>query len=168
MSDLDSSLARLRTAVTELLATADRAGATWTVPIASGKWSPSQVVEHVARIMEESANVAAGAPSKFPTMPGFLRPILRALFFKPILKKGAFSQMKSNEAFDPARGSATPAEGRIRVEAVLTRFDQACRARATSGKGVASTIFGTVAVADYARFQELHVRHHHQQMLGAA
>jgi hypothetical protein len=81
MLDLDTSLAGDRAAVAALLAAADGAGATWTVPRAPGKWSPSQVVEHVARIMDESANVASGAPSKFPSIPRFLRPIIRIVFF---------------------------------------------------------------------------------------
>ena len=36
-------------------------------PRAPGKWSPSQIIEHVARSLEESANMAAGRPSKFPS-----------------------------------------------------------------------------------------------------
>ena len=168
MPDLDVSLAGVHAAVAALLATADGAGAAWTVPREPGKWSPSQIVEHVARIMEESANVASGAPSKFPTISFPLRPIVRVLVFKRILRRNAFLKMKASEALDPTAGSATPAEGRVRLEGALTRFDQACRARAASGQDVGSTIFGAVSVADFARFQELHVRHHLLQMPGAA
>jgi len=167
MVDL-KSLAELQTAVATFLATADNAGATWTVPRAPGKWSPSQVVEHVARIMEESANVVSGAPSKFPVLPSVLRPVARLLVFRRILRRGAFLRMKAIEAFKPAAGPDTPAHGRVRLEEALTRFDQACRARAASGRDVASTIFGAVSVADFARFQELHVLHHQQQIRGAA
>ena len=76
-------------------------------------------------------------------------------------------RMKAIAAFVPAAGSATPADGRVRLDGALTRFDQACRARAASGQDVASTIFGAVPVADFARFQELHVRHHIEQIPGA-
>ena len=165
-SELNASLTGLRNAVGALLATASGVGAGWKVPRAPGKWSPAQVVEHVARIMEESAKVAAGAPSAFPTVHPFLRPIVRVLVFKRILRRKAFLKMKAIEAMDPPRGSTTPREARVRLEAVLTRFDQACRARAASGQDVASTIFGAVSVADFARFQELHVRHHHLQLPG--
>jgi hypothetical protein len=168
MPDLDTALASDRAAVTALLAVADRAAAVWTVPRAPGKWSPSQVVEHVARIMEESANVASGAPSKFPTVSPLLRPIVRIVFFRRTLKRNAFSSMKTIEPLDPASGSATPAEARVRLEAALARFDAACRARAASGQDVVSSIFGRVPVAEFARFQELHVRHHYLQMPGAA
>jgi hypothetical protein len=166
------SLADLRAAVATFLATADSAGATWTVPRAPGKWSPSQVVEHVARILEESANVASGAPSKFPNIPFLFRPIARALVFNRTLRKNAFPKMKASTAFDPASrpdpalASATPPEARVRLEEALKRFDQACRARAASGQHVMSTIFGAVSVADFARFQELHIRHHYLQMPG--
>ena len=61
-------------------------------------------------------------------------------------------------------GSATPAAGRVRLQGAMTSFDQACRARAASGQDVPSTIFGAVRVADFARFQELHIRHHILQM----
>ena len=167
MPDIDRSLAELHAAVGELVAVADRAGASWSRPRAPGKWSPSQVVEHVARIMEESANVADGRPSRFPTMPFLLRPILRIFFFKRTLRRNDFPKMKAIDAFVPIAGPGTPADGRDRLQGATTLFDQACRARAASGQKVASTIFGAVPVADFARFQELHVRHHVQQMRGA-
>lgn len=124
-------------------------------------------MEHVALALEESANVVSGAPSKFPTLPMFLRPLVRGLFFNRVLKKNAFPKAKTNKAFDPASGPPTPDAARVRLETALAAFDQACRARAVSGKKVASTIFGTVSVEDYARFQALHTRHHCKQMPGA-
>src|SRR5512132_412597 len=168
MSEFNTALSGVHDAVGALLGTADGVGSFWKIPRAPGKWSPSQVVEHVARIMEESAKVAAGAPSAFPTVPFFLRPIARIFVFKRILRRKSFLKMKAIDAMDPPLGSATPREARVRLEAVLTRFDQACRARAASGQKVASTIFGAVPVADFARFQELHVRHHHLQLPGVA
>ena len=168
MLDIDPPIAGVGAAVADLVAAAERAGVAWTRPRAPGKWSPSQVVEHVARIMEESANVASSRPSKFPTIPFFLRPIVRVLVFKRTLWRNAFPKMKAIDAFVPVAGSATPADGRVRLQGALTRFDQACRARAASGQDVASTIFGAVPVADFARFQELHVRHHTLQMPGAS
>lgn len=164
MAELDKSLAGVNAAVGAFLATADRVGAAWKVPRAPGKWSPSQVVEHVARIMEESAKVAAGEPSAFPTMNRFLRPILRLIFFKRILRKKDFPKSKAIEPMDPPIGPATPKAGRVRLEGALSRFDQACRARAASGQKVANPMFGPVQVADFARFQEIHVRHHHMQL----
>jgi hypothetical protein len=168
MPDLNISLAGVHAAVSALLVAADDAKARWTVPRAPGKWSPSQVVEHVARIMDESANVVSGVPSRFPNIPSFLRPIIRGLVFRRILKKKSFFKLKAIEAMDPTTGAATPAEARVRLAGTLTGFDQACRARSASGKKVVSSLFGAVSVADFAEFQELHVRHHLLQMPGAA
>ena len=168
MPDIDLPLAGVHAAVAELVAAAERVEIAWTKPRAPGEWSPSQIVEHVARIMEESGNVASGRPSKFPTIPFFVRPIVRVLVFKRTLWRNAFPKMKASDAFVPVAGSATPADGRVRLQGALTRFEQACRARAASGQDVASTIFGAVPVADFARFQELHVRHHTLQIPGAA
>ena len=163
------ALADLRASVATFLATAERASTRWTVPRAPGKWSPSQVVEHVARTMEESAKVAAGAPSHFPTLPFFLRPIIRLLFFRRALRKNAFpKKSKAVEPMIPTAGSATPTAARARVEATVSQFDQACRARAAAGQEVASGIFGPVSPADFARFQQLHVLHHLEQLPATA
>ena len=74
MADINAALDANRSALNELIAAAEKSGNAWLVPRAAGKWSPSQVVEHVARALDESANLVSGAPSRFPTLPSFLRP----------------------------------------------------------------------------------------------
>ena len=166
MADVDDALAVNRAAVIDLVAAAERSAATWTTPRAPGKWSPSQVVEHVVRGLEEAANVVSGAPS-LPMPPAFLRLVAR-LFFNRILKKDAFPKgFKAIKAMDPASGPATPAEARVRLEAAIARFDQECRRRVASGQHVVSTGFGTASVEDLVRFSATHTRHHCKQMPGA-
>ncbi len=166
MADINDVLAADRAAVSDLVAAAERSAATWTTPRAPGKWSPSQVVEHVARGLDEGANIVSGAPS-IPMPPAFLRPLAR-LFFNRILKKGAFPNgFKANKALNPASGPATPAEARVRLEGAFARFDQECRRRAASGQHLVSTGFGRVSVEDLVRFDALHTRHHCKQMPGA-
>jgi hypothetical protein len=164
MTDVNAVLTANRSAVAELITAAEKTGSAWSVPIAPGKWSPAQLVEHVSRSMEESANEVIGAPSKFFTLPTFVRPLVRGLFFKRVLKKRTFPRARTGKAFDPASGPATPAEGRQRVEGALARFDQACRAQAAKGPGMSSTLFGSVSIDDYATFQEIHTRHHRKQL----
>src|SRR3979490_3291652 len=82
MADVKDALAANRDAVLDLVAAAERSAATWTTPRAPGKWSPSQVVEHVTRGFEEAAQGVSGAPSSIPMPPAFLRPLLR-LYFRP-------------------------------------------------------------------------------------
>ena len=164
MGDVKSVLNENRSAVDDLLAAADRTGAAWQTAPAPGKWSPSQVVEHVARVLEEAGHVVAGTPSKFPTLPAFVRLVLRTLFFKRIVSKGTFPKSRAAKSFNPASGPATPADARRRVEAALSTFDQACRARAETGQPVASGVFGSVPVEDFAKFMAVHTRHHVKQI----
>jgi len=164
MADINAALAGNRDAIRDLIAAAERSGSVWTTPRAPGKWAPCQVVEHVAITMEEAANVISGKPSRFPSFPTFVRPLLRGVFFRRILKRNAFPKAKTPKAFDPATGSANPAAARARLETALGTFDRACRACSTGGQQVDSSIFGKVSLEDFARFQELHVRHHCAQM----
>ena len=167
MADVNDVLAANRAAVIDLAAAAERSAPTWTTPRAPGKWSPSQVVEHVAGGLEEAANVVSGAPA-IPMPPAFLRPLLRLFFFNRILKKNVFPEgFKSHRAMNPTSGPATAAEARVRLEGALARFDEECRRRAASGQHLVSTGFGTVSVEDFVRFNALHTRHHCKQMSGA-
>jgi hypothetical protein len=167
MTEINSVLAASTQAIEQLIATAERCGPAWAAPRAPGKWSPSQIVEHVARSLEESANMAAGRPSKFPKLPVVVHPLVRGLLFNRVLRKGAFPKAKTNKAMNPVTGPATPAEGRVRLETAHDKFDAACRQLASRDERMRTTVFGGVSVADYVRFMELHTRHHRMQMSGA-
>jgi len=170
MADVNAVLAANRAAVSDFVAAAERSAATWSTPRAPGKWSPSQVVEHVARGLHEGANVVSGAPSIPPPpafLGAFLRPLAR-LFFNRILKKDAFPNgFKAHKTMNPDSGPATPAEARIRLEGAFARFDQECRRRAATGQSVVYGAFGAVSVEDFVRFNAAHTRHHCKQMPGA-
>src|SRR5262245_52079198 len=101
MADLNTALTASKEAIEHLIAAGERCGASWTVARAPGKWSPSQIVEHVARSLEESANVAEGRPSKFPRLPAVVHPIVRRLLFRRVLRKGGFPRARTNKAMDP-------------------------------------------------------------------
>ena len=163
MAEIDTALAASRDAVDQLIRAGEQSGAAWIAPRAPGKWSPSQIVEHVARGIEEAANIAAGRPSKVPMPPAVVRLIGR-FFFKRVLRKAAFPKgFKAHKALNPASGPSTPAEGRIRLETAHQKFDEVCRRIAADGRPM-TTAFGLVPVQDCVRFSELHTRHHSKQM----
>jgi len=164
MVDLNTALAESRAALAKLIAAGEKSGAAWTTPRAEGKWSPSQVVEHVARALEESGKNMKGEPSAFPNMPVFVRPVIRGLFFNRILKKNAFIKGRTNQAMNPMAGPVTPAEGRARLQQAHECFERACK---DTGPRFNHGIFGDVSTADYARFQALHTLHHTKQIPGA-
>ena len=165
MADINTVLDASKNAIEQLIIAGERTGTAWASPRAPGKWSPSQIVEHVARSLEESANMAAGRQSKFPKLPALVHPIVRRLLFKRVLRKAAFPKAKTNKAMNPASGPATPEEGRARLETAHQKFDEACRQVASHGEWMRTTIFGAVHVAEYVRFMELHTRHHGKQMV---
>ena len=164
MAGIDTALAASRDAIDQLIRAGEQSGAAWIAPRAPGKWSPSQIVEHVARGLEEGANVLAGRPSKVPTrLPAVVRPIARFMF-KRVLRKAAFPKgFKAHKALNPASGPATPAEGRIRLEKAHQEWDEVCRRIAADGRPT-TTGFGSVPVEDLVRYSELHARHHNKQM----
>jgi DinB family protein len=164
MIDVNPVLVANRDAVAELVAASERCAGVWNAPRAPGKWSPSQIVEHVARALDESAKLVAGSPTNFPNLPLLIRPLVRAFVFNRVLRKQTFPKSRTNKAMNPISGPATPAEGRARLEAALARFDRECHACASAGRRVASSTFGTVSLPDYARFMALHTRHHCRQM----
>jgi hypothetical protein len=162
MKEIDTALAANRAAVDQLIRAGEESGAAWSTPRAPGKWSPSQVVEHVARGLDEGANIVAGR-STLPRPPALVRLIARFMFGR-VLRKGTFPNgFKAHKTMNPANGPATPAEGRIRLEMAYQELDEACRRIATDGRPI-TTIFGSVSVQDFVRFNELHTRHHSKQM----
>ena len=60
MADINTALAASKDAMNQLMVAGERTATAWAAPRAPGKWSPSQIVEHVARSLAESANMAAG------------------------------------------------------------------------------------------------------------
>jgi len=163
VSDIEAALTASRNAADQLITGAASFGRAWDAPCAPGKWSPSQIVEHVARSYEASVNVAAGRPSAFPSVPRLLHPLLR-IVFRRILRRGVFPKGRTTKAMNPAAGAATPADGRTRLMTAHERFETACRAAAARGTPMKTPMFGAVAVEDFVRFMELHTRHHSRQI----
>ena len=106
MAEIDTALAASRDAVDQLIRAGEQSGAAWLAPCAPGKWSPSQIVEHVARGLDEGANVAAGRRPRFQCPPAVVRLIGRFLF-KRVLRKGVFPKgfkaHKASESRERAR-----------------------------------------------------------------
>ena len=125
-------------------------------------------MEHVARGLDEGANMAAGRPS-IPMPPAVVQVVLRPIarfMFKRVLRKAAMPKgFKAHKAMNPASGPATPAEGRTRLETAHQKFDEACRRIAADGRPIAS-FFGPVPASDFVRYSEIHTRHHTEQMAG--
>jgi hypothetical protein len=163
VASIDTVLAASRAASEQLLADAEATAAGWATARAPGKWSPSQIVEHVARSYDGAVHMAAGQPSAFPRLPALIHPFVR-MVFRRLLRKGSFPNGRTTKAMNPVAGPSTPADGRARLAAAHDRFEVACRDLAARGAPMRTTMFGAVPVEDFVRFLELHTRHHDRQI----
>jgi len=162
MASIASRLDANRASVAALIAAAEQSVAALTTPRAPGKWSPAQIVEHVARTYDSSADLVLGKPSRFPTLPAFLRPVARGLLFNRVVKKGTFPKARTNKAMNPSSGPSTAEAVRIRLQEAVEGFETACRAHA--GETLQTGTFGPVPLLDYILFMEVHARHHTRQI----
>jgi len=169
MSDLNSAIAENRKAVDEFTRAARAVDAArWTLHPAEGKWSPAQIVEHIALTYEYSRGVVNNtAPG--PSAPRLLRPLVRVFFVRPVLKHGRFARKASAPAmFQPTSVPADATELLPRLETAVRAFEDAVRAADRSGRStVDHPFFGKMPFTDYLRFQAIHARHHRAQLPGA-
>lgn len=162
MTDFDASLADHHEAIEQVTATArDVSPAIWKTPREEGKWSPAQVVEHLALTYEYNARVLSGTAGK--GAPRFLRPLIRRAFITPALKAGRFTRKgKAPKTFQPGPGSPAPADGIARFTAAASAFESALRA--SRPQAVQHPFFGTLTAIDYLKLQAMHTRHHGAQL----
>ncbi|KPK65027.1 MAG: hypothetical protein AMS21_05870 [Gemmatimonas sp. SG8_38_2] len=162
MPNTATDLNGLQSAVEDFMSALDDCGDAWAVPIRPGKWTPSQISEHVARSLEESGKDMLGQRSKLPQLPAPVRFLARHLGFKRVLKNKAIpAGAKANRALSPLEGPLTPSAGQDRLRSAWLQFEQAWEQLDGPAR---SHLFGTVPAADYVRFQEIHTRHHQAQL----
>ena len=166
MPDLDASLSANRQAAASFLSTARSVEvARWAQPIASGKWSPAQLADHVAIAYEVAVRALKGDPT-MQSAPRFLRPIIRAVGFNSILKKGAFpDRTRGPKVFAPSTAHPAYEVSAARMEAAVASLESQTREMARAGQlAFEHPVFGQIGVAEYVRFSELHTRHHALQL----
>jgi len=122
MRDLDAALAENAKQVEHFIAALPGVRDSWNVPVRKGKWSPAQVAEHIALSYRETTALARGDASGFPRVPALLRPLIRSLGFKRVLKTGTFMKSRTFQSLTPLQGPATPEEA---VELAITEANGA-------------------------------------------
>ncbi len=163
MSDLQAVLRSHQQAVRAFVSSAgELSPAQWSEPRAEGKWSPAQIADHVAVSYEAASEVMHGR-ARGPAPPRVLRPLLRMLLLKPVLWLGRFpARAKAPSALRPA---ASPAEAPVlleRLRAAAAAFEG--DVLASRSPTVDHPAFGRVRLVDLVRLQEIHTRHHRQQL----
>ena len=143
MTEIETAIADNRAAVEEFIAAARGVDAAkWKTPRAEGKWSPAQIVEHLALVYEYNRKVVTGTAGK--GAPGLLRPLLR-WFVVDQDAEGRKLHAKGQGAgiFQP---SASPRRGAgllARLATAVTGFENDIRSGHPEGRHtVAHPFFG--------------------------
>jgi uncharacterized protein DUF1569 len=158
----DAALADHHNAVEQVTATARGVpGGVWTTPREQGKWSPAQVVEHLALSYEFNSDVLNGTAGR--GLPRFLRPLLRRLVLDSTLKAGRFTRKgKAPSRFQPSSAAGTQAEGIARFAAKAETFE--AQIRVERPDTIDHPYFGRIAATDFLKLQAIHTRHHGAQL----
>jgi hypothetical protein len=166
MTELETTIADNRAAVTEFVSTARSIDpGKWNVPRAGGGWSPAQITQHVAIVYEYSRDIVIGTPPG-GSLPRLLRPLLRRMVVDSTLKAGRFTRKgRAPAMFRPSPAAPSAGEGIARLEAALAGFEGAIRSGHPEGRHyVTHPYFGRIPTGDYVRFQAIHTRHHRAQL----
>ena len=166
MTELETALADNRAAVAEFVATARALDeGQWTTPRAGGAWSRGQIVEHLARAYEYSADVVKGT-AQGGSAPRILRPLLRRFIVDSTLRAGKFTRKgRAPAMFQPSATTGSPAVLLPRLDAAVAAFEAAIRSGHTEARHVVMhPFFGRVPTIGYVRMQAIHARHHRLQL----
>ena len=124
VSELTPDLAHARAAIDAFMEAAERSATSWSTPVARGKWSPAQIVEHVARAFEEAAKDMHGERSRMMQVPAPLQ-FLTRIMFRRVIRTDSLFRAKTNSAMNPVDGPADPAAARARMEVAWRAFHDA-------------------------------------------
>jgi hypothetical protein len=163
----ENARASHQAAVAEFVAAAGALSpAQWDTPLAPGKWSPSEIAEHVRLTYEVLANELEGRPGLRIRTPPWLRIWLRFRYLGGILRSGRFPQ--------PARApkEVRPGPGPFVNSAVLAALlDAAVRCETKlrprwhdAGAAVTHHLFGRLPAAQALRLVTVHTQHHRAQL----
>ena len=166
MPTLEDVIAENRKATDHFLATARKVpAAKWAQPVAPGKWSPAQIVDHIAVTTEVALKAINGDPS-MGSIPKFLRFLPRKLGFDPTIKKGRFPEkQRGPKVFAPSPDHPAYEASAAKIERAITALESHVRTVLAAGThSFEHSFFGRIAIIDYIRFGTLHTEHHERQL----
>ena len=137
----------------------------WDRPLATGKWSPGQVAEHLRMVYQIIGRELEGGPGIRLRTSWWIRPFLRVRFLPGILRRGKIP------VGAPAPREARPGPGphpKAPLLASLRETAASAEATLTSrrGSGAVAThhIFGPLDPDQLIRFLAVHNDHHTRQL----
>jgi len=165
MTELETAIADNRAAVDEFVAAAENIDAgKWGTSRVEGKWSPGQIVEHLALTYEYNRRVVAGTAEGMPFPLVLLRPLIRKMVVTDTLKAGKFTRRgRAPKFFQPGATPAPMTDTIARLTNAVRGFEADLRSRPRSDT-IDHPVFGAVRVTDWMTLQAIHARHHRSQL----
>lgn len=140
----------------------------WRRPLASGKWSPAQIAEHLALVYEKGSGDLTGVGAVQPRVPLWQQRLLRwfllphILFHESVpLRASSPREVRPSERGLPQRGAAD------RLIALAGRFEADLEEASRLGRSLRHPYFGPISPLQALRFCAVHLEHHRRQMLAA-
>lgn len=149
-------------------AVADRG---WEQPLATGKWTPAQVAEHLRLTYDALLReTETGAPQLRRRVPWWMQPLLRWKFLGIVLDDGHMPPgARAPREIAPGPGPFDRAHTLAEVERLAAAWEVAFDAREARGGGTLTHhVFGRLRAGDAARFVVVHTAHHARQLQGPA
>ena len=149
---------------------------TWRRPRGEGKWSPAQLVEHVALAYEQAASELRGDAAGTTTTSPLRRRLLRWLVLPAILRTGRLPagapaprvlRPRTDQVSDDPAPDREALVARFRAAAARLAAAVADAERAGARHRVAHPYFGALSARTTWRLLTIHTRHHARHLADA-
>jgi len=165
--DRDALQREHRTSITEFIAVAEAIpAADWESPLATGKWSPAQVAEHLRLSYEMLGRELSGQPGLRVRTSWWLRVVLRLRVLPTILKDGRIGEgALAPREIRPGPGPFPRGALLAQLRATATAAEATLVGRLEgAGAGITHHVFGRLSPARALRFLAVHNVHHTRQL----
>ncbi len=138
----------------------------WSEPREPGKWSPSQIAEHLALSYEAVLRELSGEDGMQLKLSPIRRRLLRWFLLPHMLFHRRFpAGARSPREVRPPDAGAVQDEIGERLRELASRFEEAItRAGAAGEAGITHPYFGGIPPLRALRFMTLHLGHHRRQI----
>ncbi len=136
--------------------------ARWSLPRATGKWSPAEESEHITLAHEIFAQQLGGGAPVRVVITGWRRRALRWIVLPWILRTGRFPRGRSPREARPS-AAAVPQDvlaARLGAAAAAIVSDLEQRGPAAFRQRIDHPYFGALTLAQLLRLTTVHTRHH--------
>jgi len=167
----DAAVAAHRQALTAYIASATQMAATrWNAARDVGKWSPAEITEHLRLSYVPAIAELAGQGGFRMRTPRWQQLLLRLWYLPRILRRGRMpTGVPAVREVRPGNGPFDQHALLLALQAAGEQFlDALGAARSRPSQRVTHPFLGKLTLAEGLGLSTAHLRHHHQQLDGAA